>query len=137
MKKIKQLQGRLIPSNVHVEITRNYGKSANDKVNGLIKKLLIATGAVTLLVLLSLGWRPALVVTLVIPVVILITIFSAFVLGFTIDRVSLFALIFSIGILVDDAIVVMENIYRRWLIKGETDTETAVDAVREVGNRPS
>ncbi|HEC86238.1 MAG TPA: AcrB/AcrD/AcrF family protein [Thioploca sp.] len=124
----------VIPDNVHVEVTRNYGQTANDKVNGLIKKLFIATGAVTLLVFFSLGWRPSLVVTLVIPVVILITVFSAWVLGYTIDRVSLFALIFSIGILVDDAIVVIENIYRHWLLEGETDTPTAVDAVREVGN---
>ncbi len=72
--------------------------------------------------------------TLVIPVVLLMTVFSAWLMGYTIDRVSLFALIFSIGILVDDAIVVVENIYRRWLIKGETDTETAVEAVAEVGN---
>ncbi len=127
-------QNHTIPDNVHVEVTRNYGQSANEKVNGLIKKLFIATGAVTLLVLFSLGWRPALVVTLVIPVVILLTVFAAFVLGYTIDRVSLFALIFSIGILVDDAIVVIENIYRRWLLHGKTDTATAVDAVREVGN---
>ncbi|MDM8563660.1 efflux RND transporter permease subunit, partial [Candidatus Marithioploca araucensis] len=125
---------QIIPGNVHVEVTRNYGQTANDKVNGLIKKLFIATGAVTILVLFSLGWRPSLVVTLVIPVVILITVFSAWILGYTIDRVSLFALIFSIGILVDDAIVVIENIYRRWLLHGETDTATAVDAVREVGN---
>jgi len=125
---------QVIPDNVHVEVTRNYGQTANDKVNGLIKKLFIATGAVTLLVWFSLGWRPSLVVTLVIPVVILITVFSAWILGYTIDRVSLFALIFSIGILVDDAIVVIENIYRRWLLQGEIDTATAVDAVREVGN---
>lgn len=131
---VEKLKGTLIPDNVHVEITRNYGKTANDKVNDLIKKLFIATGAVTILVLISLGLRPAIVVTVVIPVVILVTVFSAWVLGYTIDRVSLFALIFSIGILVDDAIVVIENIYRRWLLKGETDTETAVDAVREVGN---
>jgi multidrug efflux pump subunit AcrB len=127
-------KNNVIPDNVHVEVTRNYGQSANDKVNGLIKKLFIATGAVTLLVLFTLGWQPSLVVTLVIPVVILLTVFAAFVLGYTIDRVSLFALIFSIGILVDDAIVVIENIYRRWLLQGETDTATAVDAVREVGN---
>lgn len=132
--KVEQLKGRLIPDNVHVEVTRNYGQTANDKVNDLIKKLFIATGAVTVLVLWSLGWRPAVVVTLVIPVVILVTVFSAFILGFTIDRVSLFALIFSIGILVDDAIVVVENIYRRWLLRGQIDTLTAVDAVREVGN---
>jgi multidrug efflux pump subunit AcrB len=131
---VEKLKGSVIPSNVHVEVTRNYGKTANDKVNDLIKKLFIATGAVTVLVLFSLGIRPAIVVTLVIPVVILITVFTAWILGYTIDRVSLFALIFSIGILVDDAIVVIENIYRRWLLKGETDTATAVDAVREVGN---
>ena len=124
----------VIPDNIQVEVTRNYGQTANDKVNDLIKKLFIATGAVTILVLFWLGWRPSVVVTLVIPVVILITVFSAWVLGYTIDRVSLFALIFSIGILVDDAIVVIENIYRRWLLQGETDTATAVDAVREVGN---
>ncbi|MCK5719929.1 MAG: efflux RND transporter permease subunit [Thiomargarita sp.] len=124
----------IIPDNVNVEVTRNYGQTANDKVNDLIKKLFIATGAVTILVFYFLGWRPSLVVTLVIPVVILTTVFSAWILGYTIDRVSLFALIFSIGILVDDAIVVIENIYRRWLLEGETDTITAIDAVREVGN---
>ncbi len=131
---IDGLKGRIIPDNIHVEVTRNYGETAENKVNALIKKLFIATAAVTVLVLFSLGIRPAIVVTLVIPVVILITIFSAFILGFTIDRVSLFALIFSIGILVDDAIVVIENIYRRWLEKGSIDTATAIDAVREVGN---
>jgi len=134
---------RIIPKNVRVEITRNYGETANDKVNELILKLFIATAAVTVLILWSFrhikkfglpGLAPATVVLIVIPVVILITVFSAWVLGFTIDRVSLFALIFSIGILVDDAIVVIENIYRRWLLHGETDTETAIDAVREVGN---
>ncbi len=134
LKQVENMKGRIIPDNVHVEVTRDYGKSANNKVNSLIKKLFIATGAVTILVWVALGWRPAVVVTLVIPVVILVTVFAAFILGFTIDRVSLFALIFSIGILVDDAIVVMENIYRRWLLAEDNDTETAVDAVREVGN---
>jgi multidrug efflux pump subunit AcrB len=132
--KVELLKGQLIPGNVQVEVTRNYGESANDKVNGLIFKLFVATGAVTLLVLFALGFKPAIVVTLVIPVVLLMTVFSAFLIGMSIDRVSLFALIFAIGILVDDAIVVVENIYRRWLMKGETDTDTAVDAVREVGN---
>jgi multidrug efflux pump subunit AcrB len=132
--KVESLKGRLIPDNVYVEVTRNYGETANDKVNELIFKLFVATGAVTVLVLLALGLRPAIVVTLVIPVVLLMTVFSAWILGYTIDRVSLFALIFSIGILVDDAIVVVENIYRRWLAKGETNTDTAIDAVREVGN---
>ncbi len=134
LKRVAFLKGRVIPDNVRVDVTRNYGKTARDKVNELVLKLFVATGAVAVLVLLFLGLRAAMVVTVVIPVVILITVFSAWVLGYTIDRVSLFALIFSIGILVDDAIVVVENIYRRWLLKGESDTETAIDAVREVGN---
>ena len=132
--KVDELKGRLIPDNVEVSVTRNYGKSAKDKVDALITKLFIATGAVTLLVWLALGIRPAIVVTLVIPVVLLMTIFSAWILGMTIDRVSLFALIFSIGILVDDAIVVTENVYRRWLIDNKITIATAIDAVREVGN---
>ncbi len=134
IRKVEALKGRLIPGNVQVSITRNYGQTANDKVNELMFKLFIATGAVTVLVFLALGGRPALVVTLVIPVVLLITVFAAWIMGYTIDRVSLFALIFAIGILVDDAIVVVENIYRRWLEGGRMDTPTAVDAVREVGN---
>jgi len=133
--RLESLKGMLIPDNVHVAVTRNYGKTANDKVNELIAKLFKATGFVFVLVLLAfLALRPALVVLLVIPVVILFTVFCAFLMGYTVDRVSLFALIFSIGILVDDAIVVVENIYRRWLEEGNTSSEIAVDAVREVGN---
>ncbi len=133
--RVNHLKGSLIPDNVQVSITRDYGKSADDKVSDLIFKLFVATGFVFLLVLAAFrAFRPAIVVVLVIPLVLLMTIFSAWVMGFTIDRVSLFALIFSIGILVDDAIVVVENIYRRWLEEGKTDVVTAVDAVREVGN---
>ena len=131
---VESLKGRLIPEQVEVEVTRNYGETAQEKVNELLFKLVVATGIVTILVWYALGLKPAIVVTVVIPVVILMTVFAAFVMGFSIDRVSLFALIFSIGILVDDAIVVVENIYRRWLIAGEPSTEIAVDAVREVGN---
>ena len=119
---VESLKGRLIPEQVHVEITRNYGDSAQEKVNELLFKLVVATGIVTILVWWALGLKPAIVVTVVIPVVILMTVFAAFVMGFSIDRVSLFALIFSIGILVDDAIVVVENIYRRWLMEGEPST---------------
>ena len=133
--RVENLKGLRIPSNVGVSITRNYGETAEDKVNELIFKLFVATGFVFLLVLFAFrALRPAIVVVLVIPVVLLMTIFYAWVTGYTIDRVSLFALIFSIGILVDDAIVVVENIYRRWLETGSTDADTAVDAVREVGN---
>jgi multidrug efflux pump subunit AcrB len=131
---VESLKGRLIPEQVEVEVTRNYGETAQEKVNELLFKLVVATGIVTVLVWYALGLKPAIVVTVVIPVVILMTVFAAFVMGFSIDRVSLFALIFSIGILVDDAIVVVENIYRRWLMAGEPSTAIAVDAVREVGN---
>ena len=134
IERMHNLQGTLIPDSVHVEITRNYGKTANEKVNELIFKLFVATGAVTALVWFFLGWRAASVVVIVIPVVILSTVFSAWLLDFTIDRVSLFALIFSIGILVDDAVVVLENIYRRWLMGNTTAVSTTTDAVSEVGN---
>ncbi len=134
LERLDQLKGEIIPDNVNVYISRNYGETANDKVNELIFKLFIATGVVVLLVWYALGWRPALVVLIVIPIVILFTVFSALVLGLTIDRVSLFALIFSIGILVDDAIVVIENIYRHWLMKEDMSEEVSVEAVDEVGN---
>lgn len=134
MEKLEVLKGRVIPDNVNVSVTRNYGETAKTKVDELIFKLFVATGIVTILVWFFLGWRASGVVLIVIPAVITTTVFSAWLLGMTIDRVSLFALIFSIGILVDDAIVVVENIYRRWLLIGDTDVPTAVDAVREVGN---
>jgi multidrug efflux pump subunit AcrB len=135
LQRMEDLKGGRIPANVEVSITRNYGQTANQKVTELVLKLLKATFFVFVLVLVAFrALKPAIVVMLVIPVVLFMTIFVAFIWGITIDRVSLFALIFSIGILVDDAIVVVENIYRRWLEQGRTDDETAVDAVREVGN---
>ena len=132
--KLEELKGSLIPGNVQVSITRNYGKSANDKVNELLGALFDAAFAVSVLCLIGLGLRAAFVVITVIPIVVLVTIWAAWVLDYTIDRVSLFALVFSIGILVDDAAVLVENIFRRWLLAGETTGEIAIDAVREVGN---
>jgi multidrug efflux pump subunit AcrB len=135
IERVEELKGSRIPANVEVSITRNYGQSADQKVSELIGKLIKATMFVVILVLLAFrAVRPAIVVMLVIPVVLFMTVFVAWVTNYTIDRVSLFALIFSIGILVDDAIVVVENIYRRWLEEGRTDEDTAIDAVREVGN---
>ncbi len=135
MERVEELKGSRIPANVEVSVTRNYGQSADQKVSELIGKLIKATLFVVILVLLAFrAVRPAIVVMLVIPVVLFMTVFVAWVTNYTIDRVSLFALIFSIGILVDDAIVVVENIYRRWLEEGRTDEDTAIDAVREVGN---
>ncbi|MCG6896952.1 MAG: efflux RND transporter permease subunit [Thiocapsa sp.] len=132
--KVDALKGRLIPENVQISVTRNYGKTANDKVNELLSALLEAALIVSVICFITIGTRPAMVVIIVIPLVILITIWSAWALNYTIDRVSLFALIFSIGILVDDATVVVENIFRRWLLEGRTSIDIAVDAVREVGN---
>ena len=132
--KLDTLRGHLIPDNVRVSITRDYGKTANDKVNELLLALFQAALAVAVLCLVGLGFRAAFVVITVIPIVILITVWSAWVLDYTIDRVSLFALIFSIGILVDDATVVVENIFRRWMDAGRTTVGIAIDAVREVGN---
>jgi multidrug efflux pump subunit AcrB len=134
LSRVEELKGSLIPANVNVSVTRNYGETANEKVNELLFKLVVATSAVTLLVWYALGFKPAVVTLIVIPVVILMTVFSAWILGLTIDRVSLFALIFSIGILVDDAIVVVENIYRRWLLEDNCCHLISIDAVREVGN---
>ena len=134
LERVDAMKGRLIPSNVEVSVTRNYGKSAQDKVNGLMFKLVLVTIAVSILIFWFLNWRAALVCFIVIPNVILVTTFFALIMGYTIDRVSLFALIFSIGILVDDAIVVVENMYRRWAMDGEISDSTSIDAVREVGN---
>ncbi len=134
LERLEQLKGSMIPEQVQVAVTRNYGETANRKVNELLLSLVGATAAVAILSLIAIGLRPALIVLAVIPVVILMTVWSAGALGFTINRVSLFALIFSIGILVDDATVVVENIFRRWLAEGATAKAVALDAVGEVGN---
>jgi multidrug efflux pump subunit AcrB len=129
------LQQTLIPDNVAVEITRNYGETAKEKADTLLLKLFLATLSIILLTLVAIGWRESIVVAVVIPVTILLTLFGAWIMGYTLNRVSLFALIFSIGILVDDAIVVIENIARHWGMKDGRDRVTrAIDAVAEVGN---
>ncbi len=129
------LQQTLIPDSVAVEITRNYGETAQKKADTLLVKLFLATLSIILLTLVAIGWRESIVVAVVIPVTILLTLFGAWIMGYTLNRVSLFALIFSIGILVDDAIVVIENIARHWGMKDGRDRVTrAIDAVAEVGN---
>ncbi len=133
--RLHQLEGSLIPDGLAVQITRNYGETANEKANELLFHLGLATVSIVLLVAISIGWREAVVVAVVIPTTILLTLFAARVMGYTLNRVSLFALIFSIGILVDDAIVVIENIARHWAMKdGRSRIDAAVDAVAEVGN---
>ena len=131
--RIEQLHGTFIPDGVHVNITRNYGATANDKAVKLISKLMFATTAVVLLVLITLGVREALIVGAAVVITLAITLFASWAWGFTLNRVSLFALIFSIGILVDDAIVVVENIHRHRLMGGKSLQEAIPLAVDEVG----
>lgn len=133
--RVEALEGTLIPENIEVTVTRDYGETAYEKANELLFHLALATVSIVTLVWLAIGWREAVVVAVVIPVTILLTLFAAWVMGYTLNRVSLFALIFSIGILVDDAIVVIENIARHWGMKDDrTRLTAAVEAVAEVGN---
>jgi multidrug efflux pump subunit AcrB len=132
---VKRLEGSVIPADVAVHVTRDYGETANEKANELLFHLALATVSIVILVWISIGWREAVVVAIVIPVTILLTLFAARLMGYTLNRVSLFALIFSIGILVDDAIVVIENIARHWSMRdGRSRVQAAIDAVGEVGN---
>ena len=133
--RVAGLQGRLIPPDMHVEVTRDYGQTANDKANELLFHLALATVSIVVLIALAIGWREAIVTLVVIPTTILLTLFAAQLMGYTINRVSLFALIFAIGILVDDAIVVVENIARHWAMRdGRPRMQAAIEAVAEVGN---
>ncbi len=126
------LRGVYIPDGVELAVTRNYGVTANDKAVKLIEKLLFATGSVVLLVVVAMGRREAVVVGAAVLVTLAATLFASWAWGFTINRVSLFALIFSIGILVDDAIVVVENIHRH-LARGGSVAAVIPGAVDEVG----
>ncbi|MBX4994618.1 multidrug efflux pump subunit AcrB [Rhizobium binae] len=133
--RVDALKGTLIPNDMSVDVTRNYGETANDKANELLLHLGLATVSIIVLVGFSIGWREAAVVAVVIPVTILLTLFASKLMGYTLNRVSLFALIFSIGILVDDAIVVIENIARHWSMEDDRSRrEAAIEAVAEVGN---
>ena len=135
VERVESLKGKLIPAGVEVSITRNYGESANEKANELIFHLALATVSIVLLIGFAIGWREAGVTAIVIPTTIMLTMFASNVMGFTINRVSLFALIFSIGILVDDAIVMIENIARHWAMPDDRSRiDAAVEAVAEVGN---
>ncbi len=132
-KRINELHNVLIPDNIQTSITRDYGATAKDKSDTLIGKLVFATSAVVLLVLLTMGWREAIVVAVAISITLTITLFASWAYGFTLNRVSLFALIFSIGILVDDAIVVVENIHRHMQFGNSKLAEIIPQAVAEVG----
>jgi len=133
VERLAQLEATLIPEGVNVTITRNYGKTADDKASKLIQKLTFATMSVILLTWFALGWREAIVVGAAVIVTLAATLFASWAWGFTINRVSLFALIFAIGILVDDAIVVVENIHRHRGLGSGTIGEIIPPAVDEVG----
>ena len=135
--KIDLLRGTVIPSEVETTVTRNYGRTAADKSNELLFHMAIAVVSVSLLILFTLGWRESLIVGIAIPSTLALTLLVFYLLGFTLNRITLFALIFSIGILVDDAIVVVENIVRHFHMMrsgGASLREMAVSAVSEVGN---
>lgn len=135
VERVELLKGKLIPAGVEVTVTRNYGESANEKANELIFHLALATVSIVVLIGFAIGWREAGVTAIVIPTTIMLTMFASNLMGFTINRVSLFALIFSIGILVDDAIVMIENIARHWAMPDERNRiDAAIEAVAEVGN---
>jgi multidrug efflux pump subunit AcrB len=135
--KLDSLRGYVIPQDLNVTVTRNYGETAKHKSDELLKHLLLATLSVTLLIALALGWRESGVVLLAVPVTLALTLAIFYFYGYTLNRVTLFALIFSIGILVDDAIVVVENIVRHFRLpdnRGRSLAQVATEAVDEVGN---
>ena len=132
--RVDELKGSLVPQGLEVAVSRDYGASANDKADELLFHLGLATISIVLLIGFTIGWREAAVTAVVIPTTIMLTLFASKLMGYTINRVSLFALIFSIGILVDDAIVIIENVARHWAMDGRTRIEATIDAVAEVGN---
>ncbi len=135
--RVDRLKGRVIPSDVHLTITRNYGETAKEKSNELLEHMLIAVISVSVLIALTLGLRESLIVFTAIPVTLALTLTVFYLYGYTLNRITLFALIFSIGILVDDAIVVVENIVRHWRMpsnQGRPPFDVAIEAVDEVGN---
>lgn len=131
---VEKVKGRVIPSDVNITVTRNYGETAQEKATELLEHLMIATFSVILLIAVALGVREAFVVGIAVPVTLAIALFLSEMYGFTLNRVTLFALIFAIGILVDDAIVVVENIHRWFEMKRLPPRDAIVNATDEVGN---
>ncbi|WP_456464710.1 efflux RND transporter permease subunit [Persephonella sp.] len=132
--KLEDMKGKVIPDDIYVKVTRNYGETATEKANELIEHLLIATFSIVLLIAVTLGWRESLIVAVTIPVTLAIALFLSELYGYSLNRVTLFALIFSIGILVDNSIVVLENIHRWFEMRKLPPDEAAVVATDEVGN---
>ncbi|NQZ74516.1 MAG: efflux RND transporter permease subunit [Ekhidna sp.] len=132
--KIETLRSTLIPDDVQVEVTRNYGETASHKVGELLLHLGVAILAVTVLVMLAMGWRGGLVVFLSVPLTFALTLFSYYMLGYTLNRITLFALVFVVGIVVDDSIIIAENMHRHFKSKRLPFAQAAIYAINEVGN---
>ena len=131
---VENLKKTLLPSDVHVEVTRNYGETASHKVGELLLHLGVAILAVTILVMLAMGWRGGLVVFLSVPLTFALTLFSYYMLGYTLNRITLFALVFVVGIVVDDSIIIAENMHRHFKMKRLPFKQAAIYAINEVGN---
>ncbi len=137
LEKVNLVKGTMIPGNVTVTVTRNYGETAEEKSNELLFHMLIAIVSVSVLIMITLGLRESGIVAIAIPVTLALTLALLYLYGYTLNRVTLFALIFSIGILVDDAIVIVENIVRHYRLpenQGRSILDVAIEAVDEVGN---
>ena len=134
VKKVESLKGKIIPSDVQVTVTRNYGETAREKNNELLFHMFLAAISVTILISLFMGWRAGAVAAIAIPVTLALTLLIFYLIGYTLNRITLFALIFSIGILVDDAIVVVENIHRYFTTTIMKPLDAAIRAVDEIGN---
>lgn len=132
--KVQHLRKDLIPNDVHVEITRNYGETASQKVSELLMHLIGAIIAVTLVVMLAMGWRGGLVVFLSVPITFALTLLSYYMLDYTLNRITLFALVFVTGIVVDDSIIIAENMHRHFKMKRLPFKQAALYAINEVGN---
>jgi multidrug efflux pump subunit AcrB len=132
--KVEHLKKNLIPDDVHVEVTRNYGETASQKVSELLMHLIGAIFAVTLVVMLAMGWRGGLVVFLSVPITFALTLLSYYMLDYTLNRITLFALVFVTGIVVDDSIIIAENMHRHFKMKRLPFKQAAMYAINEVGN---
>ena len=129
---VTAMQGTIIPADMQLRVTRNYGETANHKVNELVMHLVIAVVTVLALVFFALGWREALIVAVAIPIIYSLTLLVNLLVGFTINRVTLFALILALGLLVDDPIVDVENIFRHFNMKQEPPRDAVLTAIDEV-----
>lgn len=132
--KVNLLKKNVITNDIHVDVTRNYGETASHKVSELLMHLVIAIIAVTLFVMLAMGWRGGLVVFLSVPITFALTLFAYYFLGYTLNRITLFALVFVTGIVVDDSIVIAENMHRHFKMKNLPPLQAAIFAINEVGN---